>query len=119
MDTVRGIDSKKEIANKNYSGREEDVEEEEENLRRELRDKQVKERKRVFSFCFGCLVPSPSGCHLGLRLHHTAAHICGNANTCVTYEGAESQAKKERIRKHKDHSRLSQRTEEWTLAEWR
>lgn len=30
-------------------------------------------------------------CVFGSGLHHTGAHICGNANTCLTYEGAESQ----------------------------
>lgn len=33
-------------------------------------------------------------CVSGSGLRHTGAHICGNANTCLTYEGVESQTKR-------------------------
>jgi len=38
-------------------------------------------------------------CVSGSGLRHTGAHICGNANTCLTYEGVESQNETKRIRK--------------------
>lgn len=87
VDTVRGTDSEKETTNKNQSGREEEEEKKRKRTPQESWEKNKQKREGVFSFCFG--LPgylSPSGCHLCLWLYHTGAHICGNANTCVTYE---------------------------------
>lgn len=46
-------------------------------------------------------------CVSGFGLRHTGAPICGNANTCLTYEGVESQ---KRTKKEEDIGRRNSAT---------